>query len=122
MKKKVLALIMAGAMTAGMLTACGGSATSDAGSAPEATAEATEEAAAEEAAPAEEAAEEGTTDLGGISDDPNTLTVAAWDANFNIPALEAAAAAYKTKNPDFKLEINTVSGSSDVENAVTNAA
>jgi lactose/L-arabinose transport system substrate-binding protein len=122
MKKKVLALIMAGAMTAGMLTACGGSATSDAGAAPEAAAEATEEAAAEEAAPAEAAAEEETTDLGGISDDPNTLTVAAWDANFNIPALEAAATAYKTKNPDFKLEINTVSGSSDVENAVTNAA
>ena len=107
MKKKVLALIMAGAMTAGMLTACGGSATSDAGAAPEAAAEATEEAAAEEAAPAE-AAEEETTDLGGISDDPNTLTVAAWDANFNIPALEAAATAYKTKNPDYKLEINTV--------------
>ena len=106
-------------MTAGALTACGGSATStpDAGNA-------TADAAAEEtqeAAPAK-AAEEESTDLGGVSDDPNTLTVAAWDANFNIPALEAAAAAYKAKNPDFKLEINTVSASQDVENAVTNAA
>ncbi len=117
MKKKLLAMTLVLAMAAGAITACGGSATS----APAADAGAAE--ATEEAAPAEEAAaEEESTDLGGVSEDPNTLTVAAWDANFNIPALQAAEAAYKTKNPDFKLEINTVSGSSDVENAVTNAA
>ena len=58
-------------------------------------------------------------DLGGTSEDPNTLTVAAWDENFNIPALEAAATAYQKENPDFKLEIKTLSGSSDVEQAVT---
>ena len=58
-------------------------------------------------------------ELTGVSDDPNTLTVAAWDANFNIPALEAAADAFKASNPDFNLEIQTVSGSSDVEQAVT---
>jgi len=110
-------------MVAGALSACGGSATSpaaDASAEPaaEETADAGDDAAAAEEAPAEEE----NTDLGGVSTDPNTLTVAAWDANFNIPALQAAEAAYKTKNPDFKLEINTVSGSSDVENAVTNAA
>ncbi len=50
------------------------------------------------------------------------LTVSAWDANFNIPALEAAAADYKANvDPDFELEINTVSGSSDVENDMTTA-
>ncbi len=116
MKKKVLAIMLVFAMTAGALTACGVSATSPADSG---AAEATEEAA-----PAEEdaAAEEEAADLGGVSEDPNTLTVAAWDANFNIPALQAAEAAFKAKNPDFKLEINTVSGSSDVENAITNAA
>ena len=109
--------MLVSAMTAGMLTACGGSATSPAAdTAAETTAE------TEEAAPAEEAAEEETADLGGVSEDPNTLTVAAWDANFNIPALQAAEAAFKAKNPDFKLEINTVSGSQDVENAITNAA
>ena len=54
------------------------------------------------------------------SEDENTLSVYAWDANFNIPALEAAAADYqKNVNPDFKLDIITQSGSSDVENAVT---
>ncbi len=110
-------------MVAGALSACGGSATSpaaDASAEPaaEETADAGDDAAAAEEAPAEEE----NTDLGGVSTDPNTLTVAAWDANFNIPALQAAETAYKTKNPDFKLEINTVSGSQDVENAVTNAA
>ena len=50
------------------------------------------------------------------------LTVSAWDPNFNIPALEAAAADYKANvDPDFELEINTVSGSSDVENDMTTA-
>ena len=57
------------------------------------------------------------------SEDENTLSVYAWDANFNIPALEAAEAYYqKNVNPDFKLDIITQSGSSDVENAVTLAA
>ncbi len=50
-----------------------------------------------------------------------TLTVSAWDPNFNIPALEAAAADYKAEHPDFELVINTVSGSSDVELAMTTA-
>ena len=50
------------------------------------------------------------------------MTVYAWDANFNIPALEAAEAAFQNVNPDFKLEIIQQSGSSDVEQAVTLAA
>ena len=37
------------------------------------------------------AAADDAVELSGTSDDENTLTVAAWDANFNIPALEAAA-------------------------------
>ena len=49
----------------------------------------------------------------------DTLTVYAWDANFNIPALKAAEAAYQKVNPNFKLEIATQSGSSDVEQAMT---
>ena len=66
-------------------------------------------------------AEAPTADV--ASEDENTLSVYAWDANFNIPALEAAEADYqKNVNPDFKLNIITQSGSSDVENAVTLAA
>ena len=50
----------------------------------------------------------------------HTLTVSAWDHNFNIPALEAAAEDYKANvDPDFELVINEVSGSSDVETAIT---
>ena len=48
------------------------------------------------------------------------LTVTAWDANFNGSALQAAADDYKANvDPDFELEINIVSGSSDVENDMT---
>ena len=53
------------------------------------------------------------------ADGDNTLTVYAWYANFNIPALKAAEAAYQKVNPDFKLDIATQSGSSDVEQAMT---
>jgi len=50
------------------------------------------------------------------------LTVTAWDANFNGNALQAAADDYKANvDPEFELEINIVSGSSDVENDITNA-
>ena len=52
-----------------------------------------------------------------FADGDNTLTVYAWDANFNIPALKAAEAAFQKVNPDFKLDIATQSGSSDVEQA-----
>ena len=51
-----------------------------------------------------------------------TLTVSAWDPNFNIPALEAAAADYKANvDPEFELVINTVSSSNDIENDMTAA-
>ena len=106
MKKRVISMMLAAALVTTSFVACGngGSAAGDNAGAGDAT-------AAE--------AEEEAVQLIGTSDDPNTLTVAAWDANFNIPALEAAAAAYQKENPDFHLEIQTVSGSTDVEQAVT---
>ena len=107
MKKKLLSMMLATALVTTSFVACGGSSDTAATTGGDT---ATADAATEEEAPVE---------LIGTSDDPNTLTVTAWDANFNIPALEAAAEAYKKENPDFKLEIQTVSGSSDVEQAVT---
>ncbi|MCR5790557.1 MAG: ABC transporter substrate-binding protein [Lachnospiraceae bacterium] len=110
MKRKILSILLAGAMAATMLTACGG-----APAAPAADAGAGEEAAAAEeeaAAPAADVASEGE----------HELSVYAWDANFNIPALQAAEAAYKAVDPDFTLNIITQSGSQDVEQAVTLAA
>ncbi len=50
------------------------------------------------------------------------LSITAWDDAFNGSALRAAVADYKANvDPDFEAEINIVSGSSDVENDVTNA-
>ncbi|MBQ1607531.1 MAG: carbohydrate ABC transporter substrate-binding protein, partial [Lachnospiraceae bacterium] len=105
--KKLLSMMLATALVTTSFVACGGSSDTAATTGDDT---ATADAATEEEAPVE---------LIGTSDDPNTLTVTAWDANFNIPALEAAAAAYQKENPDFKLEIQTVSGSCDVEQAVT---
>ena len=107
MKKRVISMMLAAALVTTSFVACGGNGGSAAG----------DNAGAGDATAAE--AEDETVQLIGTSDDPNTLTVAAWDANFNIPALEAAAAAYQKENPDFHLEIQTVSGSTDVEQAVT---
>ena len=103
MKKKLLSLMLVGAMAASMV-ACGGSDTA---------AETTDDAAA---------TEEGAAAADVQSEDENTLTVYAWDENFNIPALKAAEKDYQDVNPDFKLEIITQSQSSDVEQAVTLAA
>ena len=113
MKKKLISMLLAGTMVLS-LAACGGG-SADGGDAGD----------GEDAGAAEM----------GTSDDENTLTVAAWDPNFNIPALEAAEllknmrngedlkANYKENvNPDFVLDIKEQSGSSDVETAITTAA
>ena len=99
MKKKIVSVLLIGAMAMTMFTGCGSKGSDDA------------------------AKSEGGDDKAAMhtSDDENTLTVAAWDKNFNIPALEAAGKAFQEKNPDFKLEIIEQSRSSDVENAVTTA-
>ena len=85
MKKKLLSMMLATALVTTSFVACGGSSDTAATGGDTETAD----AATEEEAPVE---------LIGTSDDPNTLTVTAWDANFNIPALEAAAAAYKQQS------------------------
>ena len=101
MKRKLLSLMLVGTMAASMV-ACGSSADTATDSA----------ATTEEGAPAADVQ----------SADENTLTVYAWDENFNIPALQAAEKDYQDVNPDFKLEIITQSQSSDVEQAITLAA
>ena len=100
MKKKLVSLLLVGVLAMSAFVGCGSKSNSDAST---------------------DAEEDGAAAM-YTSDDENTLTVAAWDANFNIPALEAAAEAYKDKNPDFKLEIIEQSQSKDIENAVTTAA
>ena len=115
MKKKLISVLLVGVMAVSVFAGCGGG-SSDTGS------DSSDSAATEDQADADTGAaeaEDESVDLGGTSDDPNTLTVAAWDANFNIPALQAAEKAFQKSNPDFKLEIKELSASSDVENAVT---
>lgn len=99
MKRKVLSVLLVAAMTASMVAGCGtGKGSGD-------------------------IAGGGDTQSGGdptASEDEHTLSVSAWDASFNIPALKAAAEAYKKDvDPDFTLNINEVSQSSDIENSIT---
>ena len=97
MKRKVLAMMMVSAMAASLLAGCGGSSSGG-----------------------DSSSNAGTTENGGSSEDGHTLTVYAWDKNFNIPALEAAEADYQENvDPDFKLDIVEQSQSSDIEDAVT---
>jgi lactose/L-arabinose transport system substrate-binding protein len=90
MKKKVLSMLLVGVLAVTSLAACGSS-----------------------------SSDKSSGEKSAQSDDENTLTVYAWDASFNIPALEAAEAAYQEKNPDFHLEIIEQTQSSDVEDAIT---
>ena len=96
MKKKIVSLLLVGVMIASF-TACGSSSKSNS---------------------SKDSSKSTGVDV--ASEDENTLSVYAWDKNFNIPALKAAEAAYKADvNPDFKLNIIEQSQSSDVEDALT---
>ncbi len=107
MKRKIISAVLAGVM-AMSLTACGGQ-----------TASTDTTTAADDSA----AAESSTATADVASEDEHTLSVYAWDKNFNIPALQAAEADYqKNVDPDFKLNIIEQSQSLDVETAITTAA
>ena len=93
MKRRVFAALLAGAMALS-LAACGGGSDSSSGG--------------------------GDSASGG---DGHTLTLYAWDPNFNITAKQAAGADYKENvDPDFNLEVIEQSASEDVETAITTAA
>ena len=112
MKKRLMAAVMAGTMVAS-LAAC-----SPSPQAPQETKGA--DTAATTAAQAETKKEETTAAAPAAAEGDKTLTVYAWDKNFNIPALQAAEADYqKNVDPEFKLNIVEQSQSSDVENAIT---
>lgn len=84
MKKKVISLMLIGAMVASM-AACGSNGGSSDNKAAKGDTSATEES--------------------GASEGGNTLTVWTWDPSFNIPAIEEAANVYKADHPDFKLKV-----------------
>ncbi len=117
MKRKMLSMILA--VSVGAMALCGCGSGGD---------------AAKTDAPAEDAGDDAAADAGDSGEDSGAavadvssegeheLSVYAWDANFNIPALKAAEKAFQAKDPDFKLNIVEQSGSQDVEQAVTLAA
>ena len=84
MKKKVISLMLIGAMVASM-AACGSNGGSSDNKVAKGDTSATEES--------------------GASEGGNTLTVWTWDPAFNIPAIEEAANVYKADHPDFKLKV-----------------
>lgn len=89
---------MAAVGAAGVLSACGGSSST-----------------AASGSTAGSTAAGSTASAGG-----HKLTAYAWDASFNIPALNAAAADYKENvDPEFELEVIEQGQSSDIENAIT---
>lgn len=100
-------------MTASMVAGCGGS--GDSGSAGGDAGNAGSSNAGASNAGSSNADSSGSGEAGG-----HTLTAWAWDANFNIPALQAAADDYRANvDPEFVLDIQEQSQSSDIENAIT---
>ena len=98
MKKKVVSLLLVSTMVTSLAVGCGSSSSSSDGT------------------------ESGNSSKATTVDDGHTLTVWAWDASFNIPALEAAAEDYKANvDSDFVLNIEEQSQSSDIETAITTA-
>ena len=84
MKKKVISLMLIGAMVASM-AACGSNGGSSDGNTAKGDTSATEES--------------------GASEGGNTLTVWTWDPAFNIPAIKEAGNIYKADHPDFELKV-----------------
>ena len=85
MKKKVISLMLIGAMVASM-AACGSNGGDKGG------AKGNDTSAADEAD-------------GGASEGGDTLTVWTWDPKFNIPAIEEAGNIYKADHQDFNLKV-----------------
>lgn len=97
MKKKLLSLLMVGAMTATVFAGCGGSDSSSAN-----------DNAADNAAE-------------NTADDGNTLTVWCWDPAFNIFAMNEAAKIYQKDHPDVTVNVIETPWE-DVQTKLTTAA
>lgn len=110
MKKRLISVLVAGVMAVSM-AACGSSGQGNGSG--------QDSGSGKESGSADGDSKEGGTE----GTDGNTLTVAAWDPSFNIPAIQAAADDYKENvNPDFVLDIKEQAGSGDIETLITTAA
>ncbi|MDE6905919.1 MAG: extracellular solute-binding protein [Lachnospiraceae bacterium] len=117
MKKKLLSLLMVGAMTASMLAGCGDSGKSDAGT--DTAKDDAGDAAADDAGDAAE----GTEAAGdaAASGGENTLTVWCWDPAFNIFSMNEAAKVYQKDHPDVTVNVIETPWE-DIQTKLTTAA
>ena len=134
MKKKILATLLCVAMSATMLTGCGGGNNSggDANSDANQNADEGNNAGTDETDPApaegetdtpseEEGGEEGGTAEGGTAEGGNSLTVWCWDPAFNMYAMEEAAKVYQADHPDFNIDVVETPWN-DIQTKLTTAA
>lgn len=113
MKRKLMSLLLVGAMTATMFAGCGSS-SEDTSATDDATAT-TDDAAAEDTADDAAEATDDSAAAGG------KLTVWCWDPAFNIFSMEEAAKVYQKENPDVEVEVVETPWE-DVQTKLTTAA
>src|SRR5574344_874618 len=104
MKRKLVSILLSVTMAAALLSGCGSAASTAASTAAPAATPAASEAASTAAASEASTAASTAASTDSASGD-NTLTVWAWDQNFNIYAMNEAAKIYQKDHPDFKLNI-----------------
>lgn len=123
MKKKLLSLLMAGAMTATMFAGCGGSDSSDASAdkADDAAADKADDAAADDAAADDSADKADAAADDSASAGGQKLTVWCWDPAFNIFSMNEAAKIYQKDHPDVEVEVIETPWE-DVQTKLTTAA
>lgn len=124
MKKKLVSVLLVASMTATLLAGCGssdngGSASTDSSATTDTAADTAADTSSDDSAAADTSSDDSSSSDAAATGE-NKLTLNAWDASFNIPAMQAAADDYK-KNVDdtFELEIIEISQSSDIEDAIT---
>lgn len=115
MKRKLMSLLLAGAMTATMFAGCGGS---DSDTASDTTASDT---TTDDAAAADDTADDAAASDEEASSGEQSLTVWCWDPAFNMNAMYEAEKVYQETNPDFSLEVVETPWE-DVQTKLTTAA
>ncbi len=118
MKKKVLSLLLVGAMLGATLTGCGGdsnsSSTADNSSSNASTADTTPAADTSTDAPAADTSADASTGA-------QSLTVWCWDPAFNMNAMYEAEKVYQQDHPGFNVEVVETPWD-DVQTKITTAA
>lgn len=106
MKKRLLAMLLTGAMAATLLAGCGSKADSAK------TEEKTNTEAENSGETADVSEENPDAAADAATEGPQTLKVWCWDPTYNINALNVAADIYREEHPDFELDVEEIDGES----------